>query len=142
MNTTKGTLLTIICICLFIGTVSAQSRSSIDTIKPPKVYDNVYNRPVYSDSLQSSFVIFIKKEVKLHKHVAHTEQVYVLNGAGEMTVGDKKFTVKKGDVIFIPKNTPHSLQVMSLTPMKVLSIQAPNYDGKDKVMLGPNMDAK
>lgn len=138
----KGTFLTLICIFLFIGRGVAQSKSSLDTIKPPKVYENVYNRPVYSDSLQSSFVIFVKKEVKLHLHVTHTEQVYVLDGVGEMTLGDKKFTVKKGDMIFIPKNTPHSLVVKSANPMKVLSIQAPNFDGKDRVMLGPNMDEK
>jgi mannose-6-phosphate isomerase-like protein (cupin superfamily) len=138
----KGTFLTLICIVIFVTASNAQQSSSIDTIKPPKVYENTYNRPVYSDSLQSSFVIFIKKEVKLHKHVTHTEQVYVLQGTGEMILGEKKITVKKGDMIFIPKNTPHSLKVISVEPMKVLSIQAPNFDGKDRVMLGPNMDAK
>lgn len=112
-----------------------QNMQAIDTIKPPSVYENIYSRPVYSDSLVSSFVIFIKKEVKLHIHVTHTEQVLVLDGNGEMTVGDKKFTIKKGDIIFVPKNTPHGLKVTSDTPVKVLSIQAPKFDGKDRVMV-------
>lgn len=73
----------------------AQSFQSLDTIKPPASYENIYNRSVFSDSLSSSFVIFIKKEVKLHKHVTHTEQVYILDGEGEMMVDDKKMKIKK-----------------------------------------------
>ena len=112
----------------------AQSFQSLDTIKPPASYENIYNRPIFSDSLTSSFVIFIKKEVKKHKHVTHTEQVYILDGEGEMMVGDKKMKVKKGDIVLIPKNTFHSLKVTSQTPMKVLSVQSPQFDGKDRIM--------
>jgi mannose-6-phosphate isomerase-like protein (cupin superfamily) len=133
MNSLKGTLLTVFGILLLIG-ASAQSQQSMDTIKPPASYDNIYSRPLYSDSLSSSFMIFIKKEVKMHAHVTHTEQVYVLDGEGEMTVGARMMKVKKGDIIFIPKNTVHGLKVTSTTPMKVLSVQAPYFDGKDRVM--------
>ena len=72
----------------------------MDTIKDPANYDNIYNRTLASDSLSSSFVIFIKKEVKKHKHATHTENVYILDGEGEMLLGDKTFKVKKGDIIF------------------------------------------
>lgn len=130
----KGTLLTIFCICLGVW-AGAQGMQSLDTVKAPAAYENIYLRPLGSDSLGSGFVIFIKKEVKPHKHVTHTEQVLILEGEGEMTVGEKKFKIKKGDYIFIPKNTPHSLMVTSKNPVKVLSIQAPNFDGKDRVMV-------
>ena len=116
----------------------AQNYQSLDTIKPPATYENIYNRPLYSDSLVSSFVIFVKKEVKPHVHVNHTEQVIVLEGEGEMTIGNKKMTIKKGDILFIPKNTAHSLKVTSKDPVKVISIQAPNFDGKDRVMINTN----
>ena len=112
----------------------AQYLQSLDTIKTPSDYENIYIRKLYSDSLVSSFVIFIKKEVKAHKHVTHSEHVYILDGEGEMMVGDKKRTVKKGDIVFIPKGTVHSLNVTSNTPVKVLSMQAPQFDGKDRVM--------
>jgi len=112
----------------------AQSFQSLDTIKPPAQYENIYNRPVFSDSLTSSFVIFIKKEVKSHKHISHTEHVYILDGEGEMVIGVKKMKIKKGDIVLIPKNTFHSLTVTSQTPMKVLSVQSPLFDGKDRVM--------
>jgi mannose-6-phosphate isomerase-like protein (cupin superfamily) len=120
---------------LFPLLAKAQINQSLDTIKAPAVYDNIYSKNISSDSLSSGFVIFIKKEVKKHKHIEHTEHVYVLEGEGEMLLGDKLIKVKKGDIIFIPKNTVHSLKVNSKTPMKVLSIQSPFFDGMDRVLV-------
>lgn len=126
-----------ITVCLlFTGFCSSgQALQSLDTIKAPSSFENIYNRPVSSDSLVSSFVIFIKKEVKPHKHITHSEHVYILDGTGEMMLGDKKMTVKKGDMVFIPKGTVHSLTVTSSGPVKVLSVQAPMFDGKDRIMV-------
>ena len=112
----------------------SQNFQSLDTVKTYGDYENIYLRKLNSDSLVSSFVIFIKKEVKAHKHATHSEHVYFLDGTGEMSVGEKKFSVKKGDMIFVPKNTFHSLKVTSSTPVKVLSVQAPMFDGKDRIM--------
>ena len=39
----------------------AQSYQSADTIKAPADLQNIYSRQLYSDSLVSSFIIFIKK---------------------------------------------------------------------------------
>lgn len=119
---------------LFPFFATAQNQS-LDTIKAPANYDGIYVRMVASDSLSSSFVIFFKKEVKKHKHATHTENVYILEGEGEMLLGDKIFKVKKGDMIFIPMNTVHSLKVTSSNPVKVLSVQSPNFDGKDRIFV-------
>lgn len=113
---------------------SAQNQS-LDTIKAPANYENIFSRTIASDSLSSSFVIFIKKEVKKHKHASHTEHVYILEGEGEMSLGDKTFKVKKGDIIFIPMNAIHSLKVTSIFPVKVLSVQSPQFDGKDRIFV-------
>ena len=113
----------------------AQSYQSLDTINAPANYENIYSRAIASDSFVSSFVIFIKKEVKTHKHVSHSEHIYILDGTGEMLVGNKTFKIKKGDIVFIPKNTIHSLKVSSSIPVKVLSVQAPLFDGKDRVFV-------
>lgn len=114
---------------------AAAQHQSLDTIKAPMTYENVFSIPVVSDSLSSSFVIFIKKEVKKHKHVSHTEHVYILEGEGEMFLGDKIIKVKKGDMIFIPMNTPHSLKTTSAIPVKVLSVQSPHFDGNDRIFI-------
>jgi len=107
---------------------------SADTIKAPAIYENIYSRALYTDTNNvSSFVIFIKKEVKAHKHITHAEHVIVLEGKAEMSLNDKTFSIKKGDVIFIPKNSFHSVKTTSKVPLKVISIQAPFFDGKDRV---------
>lgn len=47
---------------------------------------------------------------KQHIHQHMTEQSYfILCGEGEMTIGDEKRTVKTGDSVFIPSNSPHGL---------------------------------
>jgi mannose-6-phosphate isomerase-like protein (cupin superfamily) len=127
-------MLFIVSVIFALQTSAQNLMQSTDTIKAPAVYENVYSRALYSDtSIVSSFVIFIKKEVKAHKHITHAEHVIVLEGKAEMTLNDKTFSIKKGDVIFIPKNSFHSVKTTSKIPLKVLSIQAPYFDGKDRV---------
>ncbi|HPQ08664.1 MAG TPA: cupin domain-containing protein [Bacteroidia bacterium] len=130
---TKGLLLT--AITLLMQLVYAQVHISIDTIGKFSKTENLYVKSTSSDSLASGFIIVIKKEVKLHKHLNHSEHVLVIEGEGQMQLGDKTFTIKPNDLIFIPKNTPHKVITTSKKPLKVLSIQSPNFDGKDRVML-------
>jgi mannose-6-phosphate isomerase-like protein (cupin superfamily) len=108
---------------------------STDSIGAKTVSDNIYNKALFSDSLASSFVIIIKKEVKLHKHLQHSEHVVVLEGKGQMTLGSKSFAIKKGDVVFIPKNTFHGVISMDEQPLKVLGVQSPKFDGKDRIFI-------
>lgn len=120
---------------LFPFFAQSQNHQNLDTIKAPASSENIYNRPLYSDSLSSSFVIIIKKEVKKHIHQFHSEQIYVISGEADMIIADKTIHIKSGDMIFIPKNTPHAVVVTSTVPLKVISVQSPYYDGKDKVLL-------
>ena len=116
------------------GSISAQSIVSADTINSPTP-DKNYVRVLHHDSLSSSFVIIIPKEVKAHYHASHTEQVVVLSGEADMVLGDQQLHIKAGDVIIIPKGTKHSVVVTSEDPLKIISIQAPYFDGSDRVML-------
>ena len=118
-------------ICLF----SQKIHLNISSIHPPKTYDNIYVKQLSTDKHTSNFVIFVKQGVKAHVHKTHSETVYVLEGEGEMRLGDKQIKVKPGDFIFIPENTVHSVKVISKTPMKVLSNQAPEFLGKDRVFI-------
>jgi mannose-6-phosphate isomerase-like protein (cupin superfamily) len=120
---------------ILIKTASAQSIQHTDTIQPHAEFENIYVRNLYSDSLVSSFVIFVKKEVKAHKHLEHSEHVYVLEGEGNLLLGDEQRKISKGDIIFIPKNTVHSLKVTSENPVKIISIQAPYFDGSDRILI-------
>ena len=120
--------------CAF-HTTKAQVVLNTDTAGIRSVSDNIYNRYVSGDSLVSSFIIVVKKEVKLHKHQHHSEHVLVIDGEATMRLGEKTFTIRKGDLIFIPKGTVHSVKTMGNLPLRVLSIQAPIFDGKDRIMI-------
>lgn len=124
----------IACLLFFLpATLIGQTRN-MKVLQPDSSnYENIYVEKLSSDSLASSFAIWVKLKVKLHKHVYHTEHVSILDGKGEFTIGDTTMTVKKGDFITIPKNTWHGVEVTSRKPMKVISIQSPEFKGNDRV---------
>jgi mannose-6-phosphate isomerase-like protein (cupin superfamily) len=108
--------------------ISTDTISSRDTVKN-------YVHTLHTDSLSSSCII-IPKEVKPHYHASHAEQVVVLSGEADMMLGDQKLHIKAGDVIIIPKGVVHSVIVTSKDPLKIVSVQAPYFDGTDRIMLG------
>ena len=113
----------------------SQNYLGTDSIGLLSKTDNIYNKALFSDSLSSSFCIVIKKEVKPHKHQYHSEQVLILEGEGLMKMDGKTFSVKANDLIFIPKNTVHSVKSTGKVPLKVLSVQAPFFNGSDRVFV-------
>jgi len=120
---------------LFFGFISfGQSYLHLDTITS-KSEEQLIVKKIAGDSLTTSFLIVIKQGVKKHFHKEHSETIYVLEGEGKMLLGEKTIQIKTGNYIFIPKNTPHKVEVTSKEPLKVLSIQAPFFDGKDRIIL-------
>jgi quercetin dioxygenase-like cupin family protein len=107
--------------------------SSINEIFPEKEFENIHIKRIYSDSSSSTFAIWIKQKVKLHKHVYHTENVLIDEGFGEFQINDSIYKVTAGDLIIIPKNTWHGVIVNSKSTMKVISVQSPEYFGKDRI---------
>ena len=43
-----------------------------------------------------------------HIHAAQDEWIYVLEGEAEFAVGDRTFTAREGESVFIPRATPHA----------------------------------
>ena len=107
--------------------------SSIDQILSDKDFENIHVKKIFSDSSSSTFAIWIKQKVKLHKHVYHTENVLIDKGFGEFQINDSIYKVAQGDWIVIPKNTWHGVIVNSKSTMKVISVQSPEYFGKDRI---------
>lgn len=121
-------------ISLLFGTGLCAQVISTDTITS-RTPDKNSVTPLHTDSLSSSFLIIIPKEVKAHYHATHTEQVVVLSGEADMMLGDQQLHIRAGDVILIPKGTKHSVVVTSAEPLKIISVQAPYFDGSDRIML-------
>lgn len=126
-------LLSLLACFFFVQSSIGQNLTQLARLKPKGKFDNVQVQKLYSDQHTSSFVIWIKKEVKAHKHVKHTEQVYILAGKANMRLNDQTFSVKKGDWIAIPEGSIHAVKVTSKKPLMVFSVQAPEFLGKDRI---------
>ncbi len=108
------------------------SSTNLNIIKGPNNLENIKVIKLSSDQHASQFLIFVKKRVRLHRHLSHSESIYVLEGEGDFQLADKAFTISTGDFIQVPENTLHGVIVTSTIPLKVLSIQAPEFFGKDR----------
>lgn len=111
---------------------------NLERVSAPTAFDNIHLIPLGSDKHASEYLIFIKHKVAAHYHAKHSEIVYVLAGEGVMILGEHKKQVGKGDYIRIPEGIVHALEVTSKEPMKVLSVQAPEFKGKDRIFVSQN----
>lgn len=111
----------------------SQSVQSIDLIQPNAAYDNIFVHKIDGNKMTTQFVIWVKDTVRAHKHEKHSETVYILEGNGRFYFNDSIVKVSKGDFIFIPNNTWHSVKVTSKSPMKVISNQSPAFYGDDRI---------
>ena len=62
-------------------------------IMAPNDLENIHVVKVASDKNASDFVVFVKQQVPLHKHVSHSESLFVLEGTGIFRLGDKTLTL-------------------------------------------------
>jgi quercetin dioxygenase-like cupin family protein len=125
-------------ILFFLTALLCYGQTNLADIKPDRAYENILINEISKDSLQSNFVIWVKHSVPAHYHREHTESIYVIEGKGEMALGDKTLSLKPGDFIVIEPNTIHSVtKVKGKRPLKVLSTQAPFFDGSDRMIVKP-----
>ncbi|MDC3133657.1 cupin domain-containing protein [Bacteroidota bacterium] len=115
------------------NSIAQEVVTNIQSIKPAKEYKNIHVQKISSDSLSSTFVIWIKKKVRLHKHLYHRENVIIQEGSGQFQLKDSIYNVSAGDIITIPKNTWHGVTINSKDVMKVISVQSPKFLGDDRV---------
>ena len=115
------------------NSIAQEVVTNIQSIKPAKEYKNIHVQKISSDSLSSTFVIWIKKKVRLHKHLYHMENVIIQEGSGQFQLKDSIYNVSAGDIITIPKNTWHGVTINSKDVMKVISVQSPKFLGDDRV---------
>jgi mannose-6-phosphate isomerase-like protein (cupin superfamily) len=124
----------ILSIAIAVSSISlAQDQTNLQSLNPDAEFENVLTKTLYSDSKSTYFIIWIKKEVKSHKHEKHTESIIVLAGEADMILGNKKMKIKEGDYFVIPENTFHSVKVSSKIPLKVISVQTPEYLDDDRI---------
>jgi len=118
--------------CLVASLISAQQVLHASELTANAAFENIHVEAIHHTDDASLFTIWVKQGVKAHRHNAHTEHVYILEGTGTMLLGEEVLEIKPGDVIIIPRGTIHAVRTTSEEPLKVLSIQSPRFSGKDR----------
>jgi mannose-6-phosphate isomerase-like protein (cupin superfamily) len=70
-----------------------------------------------------------------HYHPRTEEIYYILEGAGQMTIGGQSRAVGPGDAIAIPPSAVHTITCIGPTPLKFLCCCAPGYEHADTVLV-------
>ena len=83
-----------------------QELESLVTYQQGQVVSRTFSQ---GKTLSLTLFAFDKGE-EISSHSSHGDaMVYILDGTSEITIGDDKYTAKKGDVIVMPANVPHAL---------------------------------
>jgi mannose-6-phosphate isomerase-like protein (cupin superfamily) len=70
-----------------------------------------------------------------HYHAKSDEIQYIVEGSGQMWVGNERHEIRPGMLIFIPKGTPHSGTIVTSGPIKAISIKIPPQGNGDVVLV-------
>ena len=70
-----------------------------------------------------------------HLHANAHEIQYILEGTGTIWLGDKEVTVKPGDLVIIPKGTPHAGTKPQGRTIKAIAIKTPPQAPDDVKLL-------
>lgn len=70
-----------------------------------------------------------------HYHKVSDEVYYIISGEGKARVNDIEYRIKKGSVIYVPKNMVHALENTNIKEeMHVLCVSSPSYTGGDFIL--------
>ncbi|WIM11626.1 cupin domain-containing protein [Enhydrobacter sp.] len=64
----------------------------------------------------------------LHRQPNHEELLIVIEGEGEIRVGDEVRSVRPGDFVFVPRNAVHGTVSTREGPIAFLAILTPQFD--------------
>ena len=70
-----------------------------------------------------------------HYHPECEEIYYVLEGTGEMRIGDDVSLVRRGDAIAIPPGAVHQIRNTGRSTLKILCCCAPGYEHEDTILV-------
>lgn len=71
-----------------------------------------------------------------HFHPDLEELYYILSGYGDITIGEEKKEISRGDAVYIPKNALHTLVNTGEVPLRFVTISV-NVSVKKKEDLQP-----
>lgn len=107
------------------------SETNNKTQKPWGYYETIYS----DDNTQVKIiVIFPNQRPSYQYHFKRTETWVVVKGIGSLTLDDKISSVKKGDVLFIPKEAKHRIENTGTENLIFVEVQLGEYFGEDDIV--------
>jgi mannose-6-phosphate isomerase-like protein (cupin superfamily) len=70
-----------------------------------------------------------------HYHAKSDEIQYIIEGTGQMWLGNERRDIKPGTLIVIPKGTAHSGTIVTSGPIKAIAIKIPPQANGDVVVV-------
>ena len=71
--------------------------------------------------------------LSLQRHKKRAEHWFVVSGAGTVTLGENKYSVKPGSAIDIPIGTAHRMENISSDNLIIIEVQIGTYFGEDDI---------
>ena len=129
---------------LLIGTLSASAQTTgsgpgvfnVDSLldSHPLAKEQSFRTDIIAhDSSSSVHLTQVQGGIESHRHVYHDENVWIIRGAGRLILNGVNHRVAAGQLVHIPRNTPHSFHNLGSKPAVVISVFSPGFDGKDRV---------
>lgn len=92
------------------------------------------NSTIQKQSLAEAYVPAGMK-TQFHLHPITEEIYFILEGSGEVRLGDSWLPIQPGDSIPIPPNTPHQIRACPTQSLRFLCCCVPAYEHADTVLL-------
>jgi len=106
-----------------IDNFSAQANNLESVIDYQK--DSVVSKTIIGKKTGTVTLFAFDKGQNLSEHTAPYDAiVYSVDGEAQFTVADKVIDVKKGDMIILPANKPHSLEATNQYKMLLVMIKS------------------
>jgi len=106
------------------GNISMDEELPPSTVKPAKFFNNPEEGRVYDFGSNSTILLLDRNETNLVElalirwprgskgamasHKDKEQTFFVLKGRGRVTIGNETEDIKPGNVVFVPRNTPHT----------------------------------
>ena len=82
----------------------------------------------------AQFTLEPGKKSKLHK-IKSSEIYYVLEGSGNLTIGDESYFLQKDDSAYVPPNAKQFIENSGKEDLKFLCIVEPAWKSDDEILL-------
>jgi mannose-6-phosphate isomerase-like protein (cupin superfamily) len=94
--------------------------------------DPVTTALIHGDDAVTVNLIKLSGDVAMHRHEECEEVVYLLAGEGMLHLADSQRSLRAGDFVVVPRNTPHGFTPTGPEPTVILQMFVPHFVEGDR----------